>query len=484
MALKHELVRAITAFSVILSGNHKKPQKKFIKVFLAGILAAGSPRLSAIGAKIRGDGAEHTEAAYNVTETYLSRNLVRKNLDMSSILDGYHAEVAPILHANDGEGVNIAVDGTDYQKPHARPHRKRGMQGASNVYDGSKSKPDAKVIGMGFPGVTIQAETPLGLVIPLMHLLYSTTTKDPLFGEVLANDHTASLACIERVARHVGAKAWWSFDRGYGSHRFMDSLDKLNLRWLVRMGVGDRWVTTASGVEWHLDELAHSLTPTFSIRVMTTTQVLDIKMALAHVRLGVGKNRQQQVRTLLVGWINDAPTPFVLLASEELELNAETAGFMRTEYLRRWRIEESHRHNKDRHGFGGSVETIQVLRLVSLQRVILFWMLVQGFLALERRKGEPGMRCLLLTIAGRWGQGPADPRYLLTKKIGPVLATWLPKLYARLFPKQVMARKVLTEEEAATRELARLEREQRKEERKAVKREMEMAALRAKLRGV
>lgn len=466
---------SLERFALDLAADLPRPQQKFAATLIPGLAASRTVCLATVADSLSGRPLVAGSRPYLSLATFLSRGLARPRLDVGQMAWRYWERCRVPLSERDGEGVNIGVDGGDYQKPHARPHRPRGMKGMSFVRDGSRSTRDRTVVGMGCASVTIEASLPSGVQLPLWHGAYSATEPDALFGLRARGEHANHVAAVERVAPFVGKRAWWTFDRGYDSNDYLAAWDRIGIRWLVRLPMGERWVTTADGLSLHLRELVHAVDTPHRLRGEGDGGALDIRMGVVHVALGRGSGAMR-LRTLFVGWINDAPTPFVLLAGERHDLTAETTEMMRREFIRRWRIETSHHLMKDRHGFGGDVEGFHVMRFRSIQRLLLFWMFTQGYVALERLRAASGIRKLAAQVEAC---GPGrDPRGQFNEQIGEAVRGWAPKRYRRRYPARSSPPAVETDEQVWDR-LRRQERAARKQERKA-RREADMWAERAK----
>lgn len=422
-----EYVRAITA------GQHL-PQQKFVGTILPAMLASHSLVLGRIGETLMREGGARS---YNTAEVYLSRNLRSKRLNDLGLLEAYLGLAKDILQRKEGAGVNVAVDGTDYAKPFARPNRPKGMEGCWYTHDGSASKKDPKATGMGFPGIMIEASTPEGNQIPLLHRLFSRRVRDPLTGKSGLSDNQFLADGLKLVASTVGSRAMWSFDSGFFGAHNRRAFDELNLRWIVRIPLdaqgGKLLLQTEDGFVMGARDLAYTIQRPYVIETTEGAEKkpLTIRMGLIKVRdrLESGSARRDQwstrERTLVVAQFNDHPVLSAMLCGEWLGDSAQIVSLLHLEYKRRWRIEESFRLSKDTRGWGGSVERFQVLKLRAIQRVVLLWMMACGFVAWMRDMDTPGMLCLALRVHAP-GSVPKDPRYRIYRAIGSVFAKWLP----------------------------------------------------------
>lgn len=389
------------AYSDFLSQDQYLPQRHFLTGFLTGLLVAKSPMLTDIlragegfPAKLPGRVANYdadTKREMDTREHYLSRNLASPRLYMNDMLDRYYEKIEPILTRDDGRGVTIVVDGTDFRKESAQPDHPRGMQGATYVRDGSRSTKAKADLAMGFPGVTVEAVLGGGNSIPLAHWIYSREEADPLAGRIFLSELQATEYVLQRVASHVGSRAWWTFDRGYASRKLFGVFDTLHLRWLCRIQTG-----TALAGSRHVEDqigLVHKISKLVeSVKLPYTHPMpggdVEIHLGLQKVFLCDEQGVAETVaRTLMVGQIGSA-TRFAFMASEWLGDRGEVADMLRSLYKLRWTVEEVHRHMKDRNGFGFALETFRVLKFRSIQRMGLLAMLAAGFTALTQAEAE------------------------------------------------------------------------------------------------
>ena len=441
--------KRIAVFTEYLSQDQYLPQRKMLGLLLPALLGTRSPVLMEIGTKCmvpaggwHGLSKIETKRAKDTHEHYLSRHLANPRLDMLALLDRHFELIGPPLLEKQGKGVNFVVDGTDYQKAWARPKRPRGMKGATRVRDGSASTRETATIGMGYPAITIEASLPNGVQMPILHWLYSREDADPITGERYLGDEQVLHAVLKRVAPLVGEKSFVCFDEGYAGHGSLLAFDALKLPWVVRVpstgGSGRRWIQDDTGMEWHLDEMVCRMDLPFSRRrvVGRGKETLDIRLGVAKVYLKEESSRpsapwQTRARTLVVVEVNGAAKRMALLVHDWLGDTEEVVELIRSEYRRRWRVEESHRLNKSDWGF--KAENFRVLTLRAIQRLVLLCMLISTFVAHFRDKEPDRAR----TLAGRSfaaGDVPRDPRYRLNQVIGDILKRWLRATIGRRAP--------------------------------------------------
>jgi hypothetical protein len=303
----------LSKFVAFLSQDQQhKPQQNFLADVLPALFVSGSLMLSKI-AEAFGPPPPGVprEREYDTREHRLSRNFSNNRLDLGKLLDRYYETIAPLTTRDDGEGVTVAYDGTDYRKEHARPHRLRGMQGATWVRDASRSTREVTNLATGYPGITVEATLADGNQVPLAHRLFSRKAEDPLAGRTFLSDAQADEDMLTRLTPHVGAKAWWTFDQGYAGMVHLDMFDRHRLRWIVKFPSrgehGKRHMRVQGGITVKVKDYAPLVPLPYTREWGRGRKKKAIRMGLVKVWLrGEDGRWQDRPRTLLVGYINDA----------------------------------------------------------------------------------------------------------------------------------------------------------------------------------
>lgn len=328
----------IEEYAAALAVDQYVPQQKFLRVVLAAILKARSLSLTKIGQALEDPGE------YKTVETYLSRSLIRTRLDMNAVLRRYHELVQPVLNRDDGEGVIVRVSTRACRKPWAQPERARGMQGAAKEDEITE-----------FPVVAIEALAPARAQIPLAHWLFSRTLPDPLTRKPYVSDERASAEVVKRVAPYVGRRAWWILD--HEEHRRIVAAH--GARWLLWISPDSTLHCRANGGVTSIADLA-AKTPLFAI---------SHDPVIARMSAQVVRAVHMKACTLLVVECWDG-TRFALLASEPVGTTPEEIA----DFARRARC--SMYYSIDFEDFG-------VLKLVSIQRLMLLATIAAGFAAIN-----------------------------------------------------------------------------------------------------
>lgn len=461
------LVTSNDEFCTYIFQDQHLPQRKFGPIWVSATLGARSCLIAEMSHAL--DGGKTSDASenfYHKNQQYFGKHLDNTRLDDVLLHRRYMELLEPYLKLNNGRGILLIIDGTDLAKPYARPHRKRGMQGASIVWDGSASKKgEDPVKNMGFEAIVITALLPNGMVLDIDLFAFSRTIADPTTGAVFLSDYHALVFALKRIRKYLGDEVRVVVDSGYFGEANMDLMDDLGLQFLVRIPTeafgGTRKVTEAStGVATKLGEHLRRLEPnhTHVIRDAAADDQLTIRSAVTHLHLGSGKGKQEAVRTAMIAWFNDAPTPFALLASDKWDDTAETCALLRTMYRKRWKVETTIGNYKQRLGWGGNVEGFHVCKFRVIQRLLFGWVLAQGYLALERMKERtPEIAATVKRVSKRSNKKAKDPRRGLTRIIGEAFLRVLPGIVAKLFPPTPRGRPTWNEQQKVAQKKRRLQ---------------------------
>lgn len=372
------------------------------------------PTLSCIARVLNG-----MEADADTSETprglnRLSQRLSSATYDESVVEANILEWVASIALSGDGAGITIAVDRTDLAHPRARPDRPGGMEYACMCWDGSEGKK-----GMGYP--VVQLEVSNGeYTAPLMYRMYSYNQP----GYADGDEPSVFLGAIADAAPYVGSLAVWVFDRGFDAAIYFDGLDRLKVRWVIRLRDRSRKAITRLGeIEWVRDIADATKTP-YPLRLTRPDGRKEtIEVGGRAVRLlGPDGSPEARERTLIVVRMarREGRAQMHLLAHTVLS-KREMSEAVR-HYLRRWDIEETTRWLKDSRGFGLGAEDIRVLTFRGQQRLLQL-ILVAYLFTLHLRLSAPRLITKLRLLTRVWvmGSTPPDPRYRLLAGIRDAL---------------------------------------------------------------
>lgn len=415
-SLFNALQRFLAPFEV---GQHR-PNRKFLRDALAGILMSHSLILSAIGRVLEETDADGKPRRLIHTVKRLSRNLNSDRLDDDALHQVWWETVESHTMANDGEGVVIGVDYTDIAKPFACLDPDGGMQYACQCRDGSTG-----TIGTGYPVAQIDACLPDGNHCPVLYRVYSADEPGHL------SEPDEFISAVKEAAPHVGSLAWWTLDRGFDSGGIFRGLDEANVRWITRLKVGgrkSRHLIMADGTAEKAKEVA--------------LQVID--RWTTEIKRGKGRKRRMHkltfgsrkvwlkdstyqgkkprpvgdARTLVVVW-GFGKNPLVLLANQYMPGRKVALEILRA-YRGRWGAEESTRFLKDSRRWGVRVEDLRALKFRGVQRLVMLALIAYLFV-LHVQKGKELIEAI--ASAARCHDYVAkDTRYRILRGTGKLLS--------------------------------------------------------------
>lgn len=398
---------------------------------LFGILKGRSLMLSEVGRALDDVKEDGTPMDLIQTEKRLSRNLLSERFDDEAFEANWWSKVSSHVAKDDGEGVVIAVDYTDAQKPYAQPWRAKGMEFACRCRDGSEG-----VVGRGFPIAMFTASLPNGQYMPVLAHVFSYD--EPSFSK--SSEPKVFMECMTRVAPHVGKRAWWAMDRGFENNRYFDHLDRMERRWVTRVKVGDavshpQTVFTAGGIQTDVRTLAQArgLGAPFRFTRKVNGRTIRVELERFEVFLSNQKNNPKPVgpaRTLLVirrlrsdGTVTEEP--LTVLASEWAGTDAHAIEIYGA-FTRRWKVEEMARAEKDSRGWGLRLEDFRSLKLVGIRRLVMLAQAVYLYLVELGLPNATDLAAKLVRTVRRFGD-PKDWTYVLFRAV----ADWLKAMERR-----------------------------------------------------
>ena len=420
----------IVGFADEMSQDQYKPQRKFLREALYGVISSGSVMLSSIGRALHcragwdEDDADQRfgGSLYNHTEKRLSRNLNSDRLNEEAIERRYLEKMAPLLQRDGGAGVVVAVDGSDICKPYADRRAGRGMEYVHYKYDGSvRADSDGNKLTLGYPIVEVDASLPDDTRIPLAYRVYSTEAPDYI------SELREFEAAIQQVKPHIGPEAWWAADSGFDGNNYFQVFDDTTDNWVIRLNLGRREARHLQDEDLRHGPLsarvvAERTRPSFEIDWTNSRRTRRFAIGYRSVRTTTMRGSKRiaagPMRTLVVvrGLSNQT---VALLVSRRLRSDEEAADAVEA-YLRRWGAEEFNRAVADSRGWGPRLEDVRAMKLRGVRRLTLFAVIAYGFLAWMQREAVPTVnRLLRRVLAPR--QQPRDGRYRLWAELAAVL---------------------------------------------------------------
>lgn len=344
-----------------------RPQRRFLRDVVFGLLHGRSVLLSEIGRALR------EPVALIYTEKRLSRQLGSLRLHDGLIRSNYlrHAQIA--LLSNEGGFDTIAVDTTDIQKPYGR-----AMAGLRTVRDGSAT---TKQSGPGYELLTIEAVGAERRRLPLTLEL----VPDPEYGQTVVDFALSRIAVVKGFTR---PSATWVLDRGFDDRRALDGLHELAVTFAIRVRTGKNsralWLGAGESAEFlRVQGIVEKCEPTHKHSVYNA-RWYRMRFGWRAVRLPTRGSSGQVLRnkppeprwmTLVFAKRPSSKHPMAILTNARVR-NADDARGVIDAYMARWAVEESHRFYKETF----DLENIRVLSLRSIRRMLLAALLSYGFL--------------------------------------------------------------------------------------------------------
>ena len=343
----------ITRFSHKISGDFRKPTRKWLIQMLYGIQASKDVKLSNIARSL------NEEIPLIKTETRLSRNLGR--VDLTESINGK-------LVAEGGKRIGqetvIAVDLSDLDKPYAEK-----MQYLAWVRDGSTGETRSKGYWLvDVLGADVEGED----LIPLYGELYSQES------DTFKSENRQILSAMDRVMEGIGHKGIWAMDRGGDRSRLFKGLLARELRFVVRL-VGDRDLILEDGQKKDALKLAWGChcPQQREVRIEKEGESKKKTISVGQRRVKLPFSQQPLFLVVVKGW---GEKPMMLLTN----VAVRSEGVMRILeiYLTRWKCEESYRFIKQAY----NLEDVRVLSYTALRNMMALVQAVFHFVSVELGK--------------------------------------------------------------------------------------------------
>ncbi len=362
------------------------------------------------------------------------------------------------LCAHGGKGVVVPVDYVGVEHRHADIRTGRGMDGIVVCHHGSRG-----IRAPGHPHVVIQAVTRDGLQAPLLFRPWNWNKtlvgRDGKTAPRWKNYHQPFLESIDEVRSAVGPQAIFALDRGFFPRKYAEFFDRRNLNWVIRVsiaapkkkdagtsraafreaGKGGMTLAALDGTRHRARALAEDAPTVATFKEQRTRDARRgdgprrVQVCAVPVRLTTKSPHFAPigpVRTLIASFTEGRSSPLVVLASEELT-SVEDILRYRTAYLKRWPIETTIRHGKNRASWGAAYEDTRQLRWEGVERMAF---LVASYQTLLGRLAVSSERTMqpLLGLAPTPSDDPADWRYRLAHGLSRYLQEQLYDLKRRL----------------------------------------------------
>jgi len=380
----------ISRFAHKVSGDFKKPLRKFLVQMLYGIQASKDVKLSNIARSL------NEEIALIKTENRLSRNLGRMDLT---------ERINRNLMAEGGKRIKeetvIALDLSDLDKRYAQK-----MEYLALVRDGSTGETKSNGYWlMDVLGADVEGED----LIPLYGELYSQEA------EGFRSENRQILDAIDRVMKGIGQKGVWAIDRGGDRSRLFKGFFERKLRFVVRL-VGGRNLILDKGQKRNALKIAwgchcpHQREVTIEKEGESKRKIISV----GHLKVKLPFDKQTLSLVVVKGF---GEKPMMLLTN----VNVKSLAVMRVLeiYLTRWKCEESYRFIKQAY----QLEDVRVLSYTALRNMMVLVQAVFYFVSAELGK-KLKLNILLKKIfekAKRFFEIPEFKQYAIADGIYKIL---------------------------------------------------------------
>jgi hypothetical protein len=343
----------ITRFAHKISGDYKKPLRKWMVQMLYGIQASKDVKLSNIARSL------NEEIPLIKTETRLSRNLGW--MDLTESINGR-------LIVEGGKRIQqesvIALDLSDVDKPYAEK-----MEYLALVRDGSTGERRSKGYWLiDVLGADVEGED----LIPLYGELYSQEANN------FRSENRQILNAVDRVREGIGFRGIWAIDRGGDRSRLFKGFLERKLRFVVRL-VGDRDLILKNGQKKNSLKIAWGCHCPHQreLRIEKDGETRKKTISVGQIGVKLPFSGQPLFLVVVKGF---GEKPMMLLTN----VAVKSEGVMRILeiYLTRWKCEESYRFIKQAY----NLEDVRVLSYTALRNLMVLVQAVFYFVSAELGK--------------------------------------------------------------------------------------------------
>lgn len=403
MPREKSIAERFEAYVDAVGGRLHKPNRRFLRDALFGLLENRSVLLSEIGRALD----EPRRLIH--TEKRLSRGLASPRYNDAAVEADYLKLVASALRDERYPRPVIAVDLTDIAKPKAKK-----MPYLARVHDGSKNE-----LATGYEVVSAEAVGVRGRRLPLLARLFSSKAPGS------RSQPSTVLDAVSTVAEHVPKDAFWVFDKGFDGKDFFQRFNDLHLQYAVRLRLNVHRILFVSQKKTDARSVADTLPRPYQHRC----RALDRKRPLV-VNIGWA-NDVQFVGYRTSGFCTGEPAegrysvvvassdisrePLAILTNFEVRTSDDAARVVDA-YLGRWGVEEANQFVKQ----GFDLENVRALTWTGLRRMVQLVYLAYGFLASLVHGPREQTERIAATFKA-FGPVPTYLYYRLLEGIGRVL---------------------------------------------------------------
>ena len=378
----HRLSKAILSqvgqFVQTLGEACPKPSRKFLYGMTMGLAMSGSVVLSEVARKLK----PLKTIRFHALHKGLCRGLKSKQWSALPVQESYLRQAAGIVPSNR----LIACDLGDITKPSARK-----MPGLRTVRDGSTG-----ILKKGWWLVEIEAVFGKGKHLPLWLELFSVSRKGYKSQRAMVE------AAISTIIRFIGTFGLWLFDRGVDNWEFFVFLERVKLKFLVRVKTNRRVRDLSDNRMKGLGRVAKGAIQSARFvwgRRRHRTGYL-IRVAFARIQIPQSK----QVLSLVVAY-GFGRHPLLLFTNHKVADGFTAVKFVRA-YLKGWGVEEAGRIQKQ----AFQLEDLRVLTWAGLVKLVWMTMWTYGLLCIMRLKAKRLYEKILAAYPA-FGPVPRFPYY-------------------------------------------------------------------------
>lgn len=294
----------------------KRPEQKFIRQMLFGILKSGAVQLNAIGRALQ------EKIALKKTTQRLSAQLDKAGFWARVITNNLRTQRSYLQQCD-----YLVLDLSDIQKEYAEP-----MEGLAQVYDGSRHD-----TGPGYWLCNVSGVDKTGsLIVPCYSERYSLVAES-------SSENQKILSAIETLSQEVGNDKIWVIDRGGDRRTIMEPLLAVKRQFIIRQD-GDRDLYL-NGEKKPLKDISRTVTLTQRYQVTKRTNNKQVSENYSCGAVKVRLSQQGPDLWLVVLKEQHKGYCWLLCYLKESQLEA-VIRIAFTGYGHRWKIEEVHRQIK------------------------------------------------------------------------------------------------------------------------------------------
>ncbi len=376
--LSKAILSQVGQFVQTLGEACPKPSRKFLYGMTLGLAMSGSVMLSEVARKLK----PLKTIRFHALHKGLCRGLKSKQWSALPVQEAYLGQAAGLVPSNRF----IACDLGDITKPSARK-----MPGLRTVRDGSTGQ-----LKKGWWLVEIEAVFGKGKHLPLWLELFSVSRKG------YKSQRTMVEAAISTIIRFMGTSGLWLFDRGFDNWEFFAFLERLKLKFLVRVNAKRRVRDLSDNRMKGLGQVAKGATPSARFLWGRRRHRTGYLIRVAFARIQIPQNDQELSLIVAHGF---GRHPLLLFTNHKVADGFAAVQFVRA-YLKRWGVEEAGRIQKQ----AFNLEDLRVLTWPGLVKLVWLTMWTYGLLCIMRLKAKRLYEKILANYPA-FGPAPHFPYY-------------------------------------------------------------------------